>query len=165
MLFNRPKAQSPEPRGQALVEFAIVLPLLILIVLGIMQFGLLFWTQITVTQITRDTGRWAATQPGCDSATVPVATEANDVAARSSLYAYGGTLQTVGSAWFMDNGTTSVTTGPNCPPEDNSEVRYVEINISHQVPVFLPMLADNGCAGSCMRSLSSEVRYRLEPLP
>jgi hypothetical protein len=32
-------------RGQTLVEMALVLPILLLVVGGIIQFGMLFWTQ------------------------------------------------------------------------------------------------------------------------
>jgi Flp pilus assembly protein TadG len=39
--------------GQALVEFAVVLPLLLILVTGIMQFGLLFSRYITLTDAVR----------------------------------------------------------------------------------------------------------------
>ena len=51
-------------RGQALVEFAIILPVFVLFLAGVIQFGILFWAQNTLTQIARDTGRWASTQIG-----------------------------------------------------------------------------------------------------
>ena len=50
------------PRGQSLVEFAIVFPVFIALVGGVIQFGMVFWAQNTLTQVVRDTGRWAATQ-------------------------------------------------------------------------------------------------------
>ncbi|HEY8773487.1 MAG TPA: TadE family protein, partial [Gaiellaceae bacterium] len=64
---RRKGAASRLPRGQSLVEFAIVLPVLMLIIGAIIQFGIIFWGQNTLTQIARDTGRWASTQPGCDT--------------------------------------------------------------------------------------------------
>lgn len=39
-----------EERGQSLVEFAIVLPLLLLLLLGIVTFGIAFWNQLSLTQ-------------------------------------------------------------------------------------------------------------------
>jgi len=76
------------PRGQSLVEFAIVLPVLMLIIGAIIQFGIIFWGQNTLTQIARDTGRWASTQPGCDTTLVDVLGTANATALNSSLIGY-----------------------------------------------------------------------------
>lgn len=47
-------------RGQAYVEFALILPILLLIVMGIIQFGTVFRTYITLTDATRVGGRQAA---------------------------------------------------------------------------------------------------------
>jgi Flp pilus assembly protein TadG len=46
--------------GQAYVEFALILPLLLLVVLGIIQFANAFRTYITLTDATRVGGRQAA---------------------------------------------------------------------------------------------------------
>jgi Flp pilus assembly protein TadG len=48
-------------RGQALVEFALVLPILMLIFLGIVQFGLLFSSQIGMISAVRDGIRYGET--------------------------------------------------------------------------------------------------------
>jgi Flp pilus assembly protein TadG len=47
-------------RGQAYVEFALILPVLLLLVMGIIQFGNAFRTYITLTDATRVGGRQAA---------------------------------------------------------------------------------------------------------
>ena len=47
--------------GQSLVEFAIVLPLLLLLVFAIMDFGRLFFTQETLQHAVREAGRFAVT--------------------------------------------------------------------------------------------------------
>jgi Flp pilus assembly protein TadG len=49
------------PRGSTLVEFAVVCPMLLLIVLGIMDFGRLFFTQLTLQHALREAGRFAVT--------------------------------------------------------------------------------------------------------
>jgi Flp pilus assembly protein TadG len=46
--------------GQAYVEFALILPLLLVLVMGIIQFGNAFRTYITLTDATRVGGRQAA---------------------------------------------------------------------------------------------------------
>lgn len=46
--------------GQALVEFALVLPLLLVLIMGIIQFGFLFNNYITLTDAVRVGARQAA---------------------------------------------------------------------------------------------------------
>lgn len=46
-------------RGQGLVEFALILPILLILILGIMQFGFIFNGQITLNSAARDGARLA----------------------------------------------------------------------------------------------------------
>ena len=48
-----------EQKGQSTVEFAILLPFLILLLLGIIQFGIIFSSYITVTSAAREGARIA----------------------------------------------------------------------------------------------------------
>jgi Flp pilus assembly protein TadG len=47
-------------RGQATVEFAIVLPLVLLLVVGIIEFGKAFNYWLSLNHIASETARWAA---------------------------------------------------------------------------------------------------------
>jgi Flp pilus assembly protein TadG len=47
-------------RGQTLVEFTIILPILLLLILGILQFGVVFNNYITLTDAVRAGARQAA---------------------------------------------------------------------------------------------------------
>jgi Flp pilus assembly protein TadG len=47
--------------GQATVEFAVVVPLFLLLVFGVFDFGRLFFTQMTVQHAVREAGRFAVT--------------------------------------------------------------------------------------------------------
>ncbi len=49
--------------GAALVEFAIILPLLLIIVFGIIGFGLIFNHKLSLTDGAREAGRFGATLP------------------------------------------------------------------------------------------------------
>ena len=158
-------------RGQALVEFALVLPLLVLILMGVMQFGILFWSQITLTQIARDTGRWAVSQgwacggsnPESGASAANISAQANAIANRSTLF-----------GWSASNPLTLTGDDPDyigsggavaCPPLTNQEVWNISFELNHTVPVFIPFLATNGCAGGCERTLNTEVQFRMEPRP
>jgi Flp pilus assembly protein TadG len=47
--------------GQAMIEFAMVAPLFFLLVFGIIDFGRLFFTQMTLQHALREAGRFAVT--------------------------------------------------------------------------------------------------------
>ena len=53
----------PRERGQAMVEFAAVLLPVLLIVVGIIQFGLLFGANVTLTNAAREAARAATIEP------------------------------------------------------------------------------------------------------
>jgi len=149
-LFRRPPSR-PRSRGQSLAEFAIVFPVLMLILGGIIQFGILFWGQNTLTQVARDTGRWAATQSGCDTTAVNVLATAKSIAANSSLI---GTSST----WTSPANVDATWSGSPCPPVYNSTVAYVTITLHHTVPVFFPFIPGNG-------NLTTSTQFRMEPVP
>lgn len=49
-----------QERGQSVAEFALVLPLMMLVLLGIVQFGMVFKQYITLTDAVREGARKAA---------------------------------------------------------------------------------------------------------
>jgi Flp pilus assembly protein TadG len=48
-------------RGSAFVEFALVAPILLLLMFGVLDFGRLFFTQLTLQHALREAGRFAVT--------------------------------------------------------------------------------------------------------
>ena len=138
-------------QGQALAEFAIVFPVLMLILGGIIQFGIIFWGQNTLTQIARDTGRWAATQQTCSTATVDVLGTAKAIAGNSSLIGNS-------SGWTSPANVDASWSESPCPPNNNQNVSYVTITLHHQVPIFFPFVPGNG-------SLTTSAQFRMEPKP
>ena len=152
-----PRRRTTKTRGQSLAEFAIVFPVLFLIVAAIIQYGLVFWAQNTLTQIARDTGRWAATQQSCDTVaeTPLVVATANQIAASSALFGYQNNSWTNGTnvniTWTPDAATT------HCPPQGNQEVAFIRIQLIHRVPIFFPFLPVSN-------TLSTTTEFRMEPI-
>ena len=136
-------------QGQGLTEFALVLPVLMLVIGGIIQFGIIFWGQNTLNQVVRDTGRWAATQIQCTD-DVPVIATANAIASQSSLIGFTGS--------FPGGDVVVTWTGTPCPPGDNQDVAWVNVQIDHTVPIFFPFVPGNG-------QLTSAAQFRMEPEP
>jgi Flp pilus assembly protein TadG len=72
---RRPARRAPRDRGAAAVEFALLLPLLTLLVFGIVDFGRALNAQITLTQAAREGARMAALgEPNVVSGTQAAAT-------------------------------------------------------------------------------------------
>jgi hypothetical protein len=57
---RRPAHLSTKDRGASLIEFAIILPLLVMLLLGIIEFGWAFAQNLEVKHIAREVGRLAA---------------------------------------------------------------------------------------------------------
>jgi Flp pilus assembly protein TadG len=56
----RRRRQLRDERGQAMVEFAVVLPIFVVLVFGIIQFGIVFNNYVTLTDATRAGARAGA---------------------------------------------------------------------------------------------------------
>lgn len=61
------KSRHRGQRGQALVEFALVIPLFLILVLGIVDFGLGLRAWISITNSAREGARVGAVRGNCDA--------------------------------------------------------------------------------------------------
>jgi hypothetical protein len=170
------RSRSAARRGQALVEFGLVIGLFMLVIGGLVQFGLILWTQNAVTEVARDTARYAVTlsDSPCDSAATrtKVAVAADMLARETSLASYQAAGWTtappistlgaegVGVDWQSPDSTFAI----DCPPSDNRTVWTVRVRVNHVIPIFLPGLQiiapPCGGDGFC---LTSETELRMEP--
>jgi hypothetical protein len=88
--------ESESGSGQVIIEFACALPLLLIFVLGILEFGILFYNKAMVTNASREGARAGiAFRPGADGNYSPV-TEAEiqtviDNYLQTRLITFGGT--------------------------------------------------------------------------
>lgn len=69
--------------GQSIVEFAIVLPLLLLIVCAIIDFGWLFYNQLNLQNSVREGARFGAVNAGNSDCIALTQAKINDVAVDS----------------------------------------------------------------------------------
>jgi Flp pilus assembly protein TadG len=76
--MSSPKRPSPRvsrlrpSRGQSLVEFALILPVFLAVLGGILDFGMMLNSRLTLINAIREGARWAAVQG--DVTTIPLAT-------------------------------------------------------------------------------------------
>lgn len=65
MVVLRRLARARLLRGQSLVEFALVLPILLLLIGGAVDLGRLFYAQIAISNAAKEGAFFGATSPGC----------------------------------------------------------------------------------------------------
>lgn len=119
--------------GQALVEFVIVLPLLVLLVFGITQFGLAFRNHLAITDAARVAARAAAvkrTSSPCAAANTAIQ---NTVSA---------------GQWAQVSSRITCTAGPNIGDQ-------VKITIKYPYTIGLPGVSATG-------DLTSSATERME---
>jgi len=102
-------------RGQAMVEFALVLPVFILLLMGIMEFGLIFHQYLVVTAASREGAR-AAAVGGTDA-------EVEVVAAIAAASVDKGLLQTTVTPATRVKGTS------------------VTVSVTNPVTISTPLIA------------------------
>jgi len=181
----RLKISRPHARGQSLVELALVMPVLLLLIGGAVQLGVFFAAQNTLTQIARDTARWASTQayaPCSKAADSPsqLLARADEIATASALLGYTSGLWSAPGNFTNPSSLPASPPGEGvevvwssepggaCPPADNVLAAYVTIRVTHDVPVLLPGLQYLPSIGKCDSSgchlrLTSTSIFRMEP--
>lgn len=104
--MNSVKRRIRSERGAELIEFALVFPLLLFVVLGIVDFGFLFQRMEVVTNAAREGAR-IAVLPGYAQ---------NDICLRALTYVQNGGVTTTGS----------------CPNPTNP---VININMAYPIPM------------------------------
>jgi Flp pilus assembly protein TadG len=76
--------QSSDERGAVLVEFALVLPLLLILVFGMLEFGKAFNYWIDTTHLANEAARWAVVNnnPGAGTLQEYIKSQANTIELR-----------------------------------------------------------------------------------
>ncbi len=100
----RPDRTKRRSRGQAMVEFTLILPLLMLLILGIYQFGQTYADYIQVTNAARDGGRKALVSRSDVTGVADVVTAAKN------------------ATWWLDKTQMGVTVTPAQPWAQGSTV-------------------------------------------
>jgi Flp pilus assembly protein TadG len=104
-MSRRLSAVPRRERAAAAVEMAIVLPLLLLIVGGIIDFGRFFYTQNIVVNAARE---------GARSRALGYTTAASDTRISQSLTGVQGGANS-NSYWLVQGSTNTLTASGNCP--------------------------------------------------
>jgi Flp pilus assembly protein TadG len=125
--------------GAEIIEFALTLPLLLLVVLGIIEFGFVFQQYEVVTNAAREGARIASLFTYGPTA----ATRVSNATARVNQYLTAGGLSTVGTTVCIGpatddttcDGTTSTSTLPGVGGVASTCVFTIRVRVSYPHPV------------------------------
>ena len=113
------KAKLLVEKGGVAVEFAMLLPLLVLLVFGIIQFGVLFNNYIAITHAAREGVRWAALE------------EPESVVKDKAVEAAPSLKPAIDPA--------NITVDPSSRSIAN-QGEQVEVTVSYAVPIIMPFI-------------------------
>jgi len=128
---------APRERGQALVEFALVAPILVLILLAIFQFAYVLETQIGLTNALREAARRAAAAPSPTDTWVRLQLEGDGTPSNPGLLAQNVQAYDTARAFHpipvtFCSYTVAGVSGTNY---------RIDVRISYDHPVFFPLLS------------------------
>jgi Flp pilus assembly protein TadG len=151
---NRLKSE----RGAELIEFALIFPLLLLVLLGIIDFGFLFQRYEVLTNATREGARMAVL-PGYTTA---------DVSTRVCAYLLAGGIPTTGCPGATPtNPAVSVTTVAVAVPSGLPAVstRRVQLTYTHNFMFIGPIVGLMGGTWSNTKAITTVAQMRSEVPP
>jgi len=132
--------------GSVLVEFALVAPLLILVLLGIMVMGVIINSKIVVAGAAREAGR-----------TYSIAKDEGRARARAADAINSGGLKVAadGRVLFSPGQDVQITRSGD----------FVTVGVSYRQPTFIPLIAqliDPGGGSGGYLTLRSQATFRVE---
>lgn len=162
---NRPRrcpSAELDRRGQALVEFALILPVLMLILMSIIQLGFIFGAQIGLINGVREGARYGSLTPttGANASTVGPAVQS---------YLTTTVLPTNVMGYSASNLSASVSyCGYQNPGSSTYSVRLT-VSARYAHPLFIPLVGVildgfDGTGDSALAITSTE-RFRVENMP
>jgi Flp pilus assembly protein TadG len=160
--------------GQALVELAVVAPVLVVLLLGTAQVGVIVYDQVTVDTAAREGARVGSEQPNGSQAYVggapasqpyPVCpstgTSSNPVcnAVWNASGLLNGRAMAVSVAPQPAGATPASCSGPSSWVADG----YVQVNVAYDAPVFVPVIGQLFQTSPGTRRVTAVVTARVEP--
>lgn len=144
-------------RGAELIEFALIFPLLLLVVLGIIDFGFLFQRYEVLTNATREGARMAVlSTSGYTNA---------DVASRVCQYLVTGGVPTTGCPGTTpSNPTVTVTNGTITMPSGQPalQTKQVQLVYTHRFMFIGPIIGIMGGTWNNNKTITTVAVMRRE---
>jgi Flp pilus assembly protein TadG len=132
-----PRRRRARGRGQALTEFALVIPIFLLVLSGILDFGFMLYSRMTVINAAREGARAAVMAPV--KSTIPTVVQGRVVSAATGSGLTMANL-TVSTACDRSSGTCTFTTNTPAQPADAKAGDSVKVTVDYSYTSFFPLL-------------------------
>jgi len=129
---SRRSRRRPRTRGQALVEFALVLPAFLLVLSGILDFGFLLYSRMTVISAAREGARQAII--ASDPTTIPGVAQGKVLSMSTGLVVGNIGVKTACVA-IATSGSCSFASATSSQAGD-----AVKVNVNYSYHTFFPLL-------------------------
>jgi Flp pilus assembly protein TadG len=161
--LRRRASSADRDSGQALVEFAVVIPIFLLALFGIIQLGLVFQAQIGLVNAVRETARDAApyrvtdtTSPGTIDTTCTAVLAQLTGSMRAGILGFDSTneVPTVTYKWNNDDNG------------DGKLYLTVKVAATYKFPLYVPMMSgllnNAGTSANPKLGLTAQEEMRVE---
>lgn len=155
-MFRRTRLSGRASRGQALVETALILPIIVMILLMGIDLGRVFFTSIDLRNAAHEATMLGGTEPDATCAEIKATVDRQMGRTGQPNAAVCGPLGTsTDVVYITSTGCERIDPGPNCSPWNPSypadaDMRYVvrlQLRFQPVVP-FTGFLSGNGMGGS-----------------
>jgi len=121
-------------RGQALVEYALVVPLIFLLVFGLIDFGRLFFTELTLQYALRAAARYAVTGNHLPDTTNPSQTLSRLASIQQVAQQHAMGISVAG---LQISSTVGGATGPGAAGGPGDSIR---LSLTYNLPLMTPII-------------------------
>lgn len=125
-------------RGTALIEFAIVLPVLLLIIFGMIELGVAFYNKAMITNASREGARYGVVRCYCDPSR---STNGNDWAPDTGITTrvlnYCGDYLITFDDEITGDVATTITRDITCDPNDPNDPCTLTVQVDYQYGFLL----------------------------
>ncbi len=160
----RPR-HSRNPNGQALAEFALVVPILVIILMAILQLAFIFGTQIGLTNAAREAARYASVVRTDKVATAPNATNSHGPQVRAALV---DTILPENVQSYipgnLNSGQTRVCYQSFTDASGATAIR-VKVDVAYGHPLFIPLISGLLTNGSGVLTVTASEQLPVDNPP
>ena len=139
LLSRLPSLRHPGRRGQSLVEFAIILPILLLLVAGAVDLGRAYFTTISLENAVKEGAFYGARDPECGTDVAPGCADTGNVRAHVETELDGLPITTFQAKCFVPG--TTVFTGPGVALADCEDGDLYYVRTQSPFSLITPILS------------------------
>lgn len=141
---NRAPSIAGGDEGSSLLETALVMLLFLSLVIGAIQFSLVFFAFNNVTDAAREAARWAAVRGSMSCTNTPGLTGCNATSAQITSYVQGkgypglvASNISVTTTWLLASSSTHASWS-TCSGRCNAPGNQVQVQVTYSLPIAIP---------------------------